>query len=374
LTTTTKTVKVATKLEHELLAAAVVGAISPSVIEPKELSKIGRIVHAGIIQLIQQGLNVPIRLSTLFTHCISNLGAPESETKDFLRTIHTLTKSRDTTVLLKVAKEKETLVNILNEASKQLGNGTVELRKFNELVDKQKEGLEPVKSLAEIHQDYRGEPTEGYNIRSLPSISSCTSGVQGVWIIGGEPGVGKSTLSLQVAIEVQTEAPVIYYDLDGTGEQWMCYRVTQAVGKERFQDATNNLYYRSSISSLDSDLLSVPAPALLVIDSIQTLPLHILHRRSTLDQWLTTFKSIANKGYTVLLISEMNRNAYGDVKISSYKESGGIEYAGSMCAQLHETEGGMLEFHCVKNRHGPKKGHIATLVRNDQYPFWMEEV
>lgn len=369
-----KTTKISPKLEHELIAAVVRGACSPTIVDQKELSKIGRIIHSAITQLAQKGIEAPFKLSTIYTHSISNLGAPKEESRLFLHTVQAVYNTKDNQALGRIAQEKTTLVGILNEASKQLGSGVVELRKFNELVDKQQEGAEVVKSLAELHKDYKGEPEEGIPIHSLPSISSCTRGLQGVWVIGGEPGVGKSTFGLQIGVEVQKSIPVIYYDLDGTGEQWTCYRVAHMVGEENFNDSTEKLFYRSSITSLDSDLLSTPPPAMLVIDSLQTLPLHVLQRRATLDQWMSTFKGICNKGYLVLLISELNRNAYGDVKMSAYKESGGIEYAGSMCAQLHETDGGMLEFHIVKNRHGPKKGHVATLVRNNQYPFWLEEV
>jgi hypothetical protein len=367
----TKLVKVATKLEHELLAAIVKGAASPSIVDPKELSKIGRIVHNAIVQLSQNGLTAPFKLTTVFTHCISNLGAPEQDLRMFLNTVSSIAGSKDQKVLLKVAKQKETLVGILNEASKQLGSGTVELRKFNEIVEKNREAGDVPKPLAETHKDYDGEPEQGIMCESLPTIMSVSRGVQGVWIIGAMEGVGKSTLGLQLAIEVQEKIPVLYYDVDGTGEQWVCYRVTQAVGKGQFEEATKNLYYRPSIASLDADLLAYKAPAMIVIDSIQTLPYEAKHRRSSVDSWLNTFKALTNKGYTVLVISELSREG-------QYKESSGINYAGALNAELEEVEPGVegsdIRFIVKKNRHGPRKGHIATLTRNQQCPFWLEEI
>jgi hypothetical protein len=365
----TKLVKVATKLEHELLAAVVRGAASPSIVDAKELSKIGRIVHNAITQLMQNGLQAPIKLATVFTHCISNLGAPEADTRDFLRAIQTAYASKDHQVLLKVAKEKETLVGLLNEASKQLGSGTVELRKFSEIVEKNREAGEAPRSLAEIHKDYDGEPEAGVMVASLPGIMEITRGVQGVWIIGGREGVGKSTLGLQIAIEVQQHMPVLYYDVDGTGEQWTCYRVTQAVGQEGFEAATANMFYRPFIGSLDSDLMGYKAPAMIVVDSIQTLPYEAKHRRSSVDSWLNTFKALTNKGYIVLIISELSREG-------EYKESSGINYAGALNAEIRasEQDEGLLEFWIKKNRHGPRKGHVATLTRNQEHPFWLEEI
>lgn len=359
----TKTVKVAAKLEHELLAAVVRGAASPSIVDPKELSKIGRIVHASIIQLVKNGVETPIRLSTIYTDCISNRGAPEQDTKDFLRVIQEVYQSKDQQVLLKIAKEKEAVVSILNEASKQLSAGDVQLRKFAELAEKHQPG-EKLTPMAELPE---GEPPYGLELESLPTISAAARGVQGVWIIGGREGVGKSTLALQMAIELQHKHRVLYYDADGTGEQWMKYRIQQAVGKDRYDNASKNLYYRSTIETLDSDLSVAPAPAILVVDSIQTLPYNVNQRRSSVDGWLNTFKALSNKGYITLLISELSREG-------EYKESSGINYAGSLNLELQDSEDGALQVIIKKNRHGPKRGHVSTLVRNAQYPYWWEEV
>ena len=159
---------------------------------------------------------------------------------------------------------------------------------------------------------------------------------------------------------------MLYYDVDGTSEVWTRYRIEQAVGKDNYEDASANLYYRSDISSLDADLIAVPAPAALVIDSIQTLPYEVSNRRSSVDGWLNTFKKLSQKGYTILIVSELSREG-------EYKESSGINYAGALNVLLEETEGG-LAFYIKKNRHGPAKGHITTLVRNDEHPYWLEEL
>jgi len=274
--------------------------------------------------------------------------------------------TKDHKVLLKVAKEKETLVKILNEASKQLSSGDVGLRKFTEITEKQQTASEPPKSMSEKFKDYDGEPIEGMPLISLPVISKAARGVQGVWVLGGFEGVGKSTLALQVALDLQSHSKVLYYDIDGTGEQWMVYRVSQAVGKENFEDSTKNVFYRESIEALDSDLIMFPPPAVLVIDSIQTLPYQVQQRRSSVDGWLNTFKALTNKGYVIILISELSREG-------EYKESSGINYAGTVNIELQEDQD-MLAVNFKKNRHGPQKGHITSLVRNAQYPYRLEEV
>jgi len=365
MTTKTKLVKVSSGLEIELLAAVVRGACSPSIVNEKEISKVARVVHRAITDLGKQGIGAPFSLSTVYIHAISNLGAPEQETKDFLRHIQSLYKTTDHKALIKIAKEKEALVGILNEASKQLSSGEVELRKFGEITEKHAQAGEELKSLADLGE---GEPPMGIELASLPTISDAARGVQGVWVIGGFEGIGKSTLGLQIAIELQQHLKVLYYDVDGTGEIWMRYRIQQAVGKERYKDASANIFYRGTISSLDSDLISVPAPAAIVVDSIQTLPYDVNLRRSSVDRWLNTFKALTGKGYTVLIISELSRE--GD-----YKESSGINYAGALNMVLESDDGGdSLRVLFKKNRHGPKKGHITTLTRSAQYPYWLEEV
>jgi len=360
----TKLVKVATKLEHELLAAVVRGAASPSIVNEKELSKIGRIVHASIISLSKNGLTPPFKLGTIFTDCIGNRGAPEEDLRAYLTELYHIGNSQDTAVLAKLAKQKEALVSILNEASKQLSSGDVSLRKFSELAEKQQDAGEKLTPMSAVEP---GEPPMGIELESLPAISAAARGVQGMWIIGGLEGVGKSTLALQIAIELQEHNPLLYYDVDGTSEVWTRYRIEQAVGKESYEDAARNIYYRAAIDGLDSDLISTPAPAAIVVDSIQTLPYEVSNRRSSVDGWLNTFKKLTQKGYTVLIISELSREG-------EYKESSGINYAGALNMVLEQDEGEMLRVIFKKNRHGPRKGHITTLARNAQYPYWLEEV
>ncbi len=359
----TKLVKVSSKLEIELLAAVVKGAASPTIVNEKELSKEGRIVHRAITQLAKSGLEPPFRLSTIFTHAVGNLGGPPETIEPYLKTVQEVAGSRDTAILSKLAKQKEALVTILNEASKQLSSGDVKLRKFSELAEKQQEAGEKLTPMSEVEP---GEPPMGIQLDSLPAISQAARGVQGMWIVGGEAGIGKSTLALQLAVELQGEMKTLYYDIDGTSEVWTRYRIEQAVGRENYEDASKNIYYRGAIDNLDGDLISIQPPAALVIDSIQTLPYEVNNRRSSVDGWLNTFKKLTQKGYTVLVVSELSREG-------EYKESSGINYAGTVNMLLEEDEGGSIRVIFKKNRHSPKKGHITTLVRDDEHPYWLTE-
>jgi len=194
---------------------------------------------------------------------------------------------------------------------------------------------------------------------------------------GGDPGVGKSTLAFQLALEMNEHMDVLYYDLDGTGLEWFIERGRSIYGStSKFKNSTANVYVRSGIATLDSDLMRFKSPALLIIDSLQTLPTNLFHRRSSLDKWLIDFKAIHKRGFTVILVSEVGRNSYGEPGLDSFKETGEIEYACSFGCILTgdpEEEDEPVEFHIVKNRHSKRKGHILDLERDERKVFWFVE-
>jgi DNA repair protein RadA/Sms len=87
----------------------------------------------------------------------------------------------------------------------------------------------------------------------------------GVVLVGGDPGIGKSTLLLQVAASVSLTLPVLYV----TGEESAAQVAMRA---KRLNVATAHLRLLPEIR-LESVLASIEreSPALVVIDSIQTL-------------------------------------------------------------------------------------------------------
>ena len=171
--------------------------------------------------------------------------------------------------------------------------------------------------------------------------------------------------------------PVLYYDLDGTGTDWFIERGRKIYeSTKRFKKHTDKIFVRNGIATMDTDLMRIKPPALIVIDSLQTLPTNLFHRRSSLDKWLVDFKAIHKKGFTIILVSEVGRNSYGDPGLDAFKETGEIEYACSFGCILNgdpEEEDEPIEFHIVKNRHSKKKGHLLDLERDDKKVFWFNE-
>jgi DNA repair protein RadA/Sms len=87
----------------------------------------------------------------------------------------------------------------------------------------------------------------------------------GVVLIGGDPGIGKSTLLLQALSGLANEYPVVYVSGEESGEQ-------VALRAQRLQLSSEGLQLLTEISlERIIESLSKAAPRIAVIDSIQTL-------------------------------------------------------------------------------------------------------
>lgn len=83
-------------------------------------------------------------------------------------------------------------------------------------------------------------------------------------LVGGEPGIGKSTLALQVALQLK-QVPVLYISGEES-EQQIKMRADRISGK-------NDSFYVLTETSLENifEQIKTLTPSLLIIDSIQTL-------------------------------------------------------------------------------------------------------
>ena len=84
-------------------------------------------------------------------------------------------------------------------------------------------------------------------------------------LIGGEPGIGKSTLLLQLASRVKTEGAVLYVSGEESAEQ------IKQRGRRLKIDLDRPLVFTSSRLEEILPVLSDNKPSLIIIDSIQTL-------------------------------------------------------------------------------------------------------
>jgi len=373
-----KKIRLAEELEQNLLQAARLGVIPIEDLDPEEFSKKAKAVYLAINHLFKKRVPPPLKVESIQLAASSLLGIPKGSVTRYLADISSTDPGAEVRTILRSAREKSLLVSLLNEAGSQLATGDLRLSDLGRLIDKGVGSGDPIKSFSSQVVDKFPVPPKGFSLGSLKKISEITNGLFGIWVIGGEPGLGKSTLSFQIALDVAKNHPVAYYDLDGTGEAYVLDRARQIFRNnvKDFKRSTNQFYFRPSIVSLESDLAFLKPPALLVLDSVQTLPTSIKYSKQSLDDWLKRFKGIAQKGFAILLVSEKARSEYGEANLSGYKGSGDIEYAGTMCVQLLEDpdDNELVQFHIMKNRHGRDKGHITNLERDDKRVFWFEEV
>lgn len=364
--------KLALDLEKSLLKAVIEGFAPCTVMSPEEVSKEGRAILKSVRYLQDNGATTPIPPVNVFLAATNSFGADKDSLRDYLKSFKNLKLGKDAAALARACRHKELLVSLMNVAAKQLSDGTFDVQELFHLMN-QSEGInETLEPIASILPHYSSPPV-GNPIISFPTIDACTHGLQGIWVLGGDPGIGKSTLAWQLMID--SKLPAIYYDLDGTGLAWMIDRTKAIFPNTDLTGILQNVHYQDTIRTLDANLMAVKPPALLIIDSVQTLPTNILHRRTSLDKWIVTFKEIAKRGYTFILISELNRSSYGEAQMGGYKETGELEYAGSVCAHLvGEDPDYPLKFYIKKNRHGTKNGLIAQLERDQQRKFWFNEI
>ena len=84
-------------------------------------------------------------------------------------------------------------------------------------------------------------------------------------LLGGEPGIGKSTLILQICDKIKTDGKILYISGEESGKQIKLRADRLGVKKD-------NLLFLSetNIENIESNILSI-TPKLVIIDSIQTM-------------------------------------------------------------------------------------------------------
>ena len=373
-----KLIKIAPDLEKALLYGVIHGHCAPEIINVEELSKRGKAVYAAVDQLFKKGAKPPFKHRSLVLAAVHLNGVERDSIESYLGSIAEHETGQEVGAILRSARDKAVLINLVNKAGEQLASGDLRVSDLSGILTQDRHSA-PLRSVSESLGKRWSHPPKGIEIQCLPAITNITNGLMGIWVIAGEPGLGKSTLVWQIALDVSPEVPVIYYDLDGTGFEYFLDRTRQIYDNNivRTKKRTKNIFFRSSILTLDEDLSTVRPPAVIVIDSPQTLPIGIRFSKETLDNWLRRFKELSQKGYSFLMTSEKARSQYGEATMGGFKGTGDIEYGATMGAHIlgyeDDEESTQVKFIIVKNRHGKKKGHVIDLERDEKKTFWWKE-
>ena len=129
-------------------------------------------------------------------------------------------------------------------------------------------GGNSVHSLAEL--EGRSEPRFGTGLDELDRVLGGGLVSGSVTLIGGDPGIGKSTLLLQAAASLSTSRPVLYISGEESLEQVSLRARRLGVAEHPLQLAAETCVERML------EIADKFKPAVLVVDSIQTMFTEIL--------------------------------------------------------------------------------------------------
>lgn len=369
-----KVVPLSDGLEKLVLCAAMRGLVPHTDILPDELSKLGAVIHKAVAHLRSYD-NAPDELPAASVQAAAAdiIGADHREVGAFIRAANSLCAGQEAGDLLRTVRKKVALVEILNEAGNQLASGSIDLGKIGSVLDGDDDTAGALLSAADLLADGLPEEPRGLALKSLPLLTEASGGLMGMWAIASEAGVGKSTLAVQLAVDYGRVGPVLYYDMEN-GPEVMLYRIGKRFkgNVEQARLASRNIYFRESIRTLTDDLRSLKGRrCLVVVDSLQKLPTNAEHRRVSLDLWVHRFERLKKQGHTVVLISEKNREEYGQASQRGFKETGEIEYSADLGFHLVQEKGfpNMSQLVIVKNRHRPVLGSICALERVNGFRF-----
>lgn len=336
-----------------------------------ELSKLGAAIHAGVVAL--GGNERPTR-DAIVTYCADVVGLNKAEIKAYIQDVERDNVGKSAADILQAVRDKQAILELINEATGQLQKSRPDLALLSGLLTADRAGSGSVAPVAELIKDGLPDPPHGLQLASLKQLTKYTGGIIGMWALAGEPKVGKSTLAWQIGIDVGRHTPVIYYDFEnGFATVMDRTRSIYQGNLSAIKDAMARIYYRDNIRTLDRDLNSVPAPALVIIDSVQKLPGSVEFRRQGIDRWVHRLEALKKRGYSVLLVSEVGRAFYGDeAYVGAFKESGEIEYSADMGAHLIPESGELVSLNIVANRHRKHKGVASMLQR--KHDWWFKEL
>lgn len=352
-------------IEHVLLRGVMEGAFRAHNVNDKELSNEGRIVFEAIKRFLHAHPNEVPTIDVIKLNAVE-LGLT-TDNFEYFTGLRRVPTGKGVEQAVDIARRRMLLDRLMEKAGAQVADSKFNPSELRDILD----SFETLDKLEPIGFD-GVDPPSGVPLKTFPMISEATNGLMGFWTIGGEPGLGKTALAWQIAMEYSRDSAsnVLYYDLDSTGRAWLQHRTFLACNRDekKARAYLSRIYHRPSIYSLEDDLRRIRPPALVVVDSIQTLPSKSGQKRETLDRWLARFKMKVGEGYTVLAVSEKNRESYDTrPSMKDFKESGEIEYACSVGIMLKgdpDNYDPNIEVHLVKNRHGAKKGRVCYIVRD----------
>ena len=370
-----KDIPLSADLERVVLSALLSGGLAPEGLRGGELSKAGRVVLEAVKRIGADGGRPPYDSSAIALLAVNVLGGEREEVAAVLADVGRSTGGSGAATVLNQVAERRLLADVLNSVSEQLTVGKLDLVGLRGLLDSHQTSGGDLVPVADMLAGGFPDPPSFLPLRSLPMLTQRVGGLYGLWAIAGEPKIGKSTISWQLAIEAGQTMPVLYYDFENGFPVLMSrIRTVYDDNLEKVRRATKQIFYRPTINTLDTDLSRTPPPAFIVVDSVQKLPVSDRYQREGLDRWVHRLETVKKQGYTMLMVSEVPKSYYGAINpsLGANKASGEIEFSADTGFHLLKHPDG-VELHVVANRHGPYVGRVSVL-RRTHGGWWMEEI
>lgn len=342
-------------IEYGLVRALLSGDIPPDLLEDYDLGDTGGMVLKTVKGMVDEGATPPFTMRLIQLGASKIFGADGEVVGKFLRKAEKAPGDKNLDKMIGVVRNRTVLTELVNEAGEQIRRGDLDSLKFHGILDRESKD----RKLISIAETYKKAPRipDGWPIHSIPKLHDIAGGLMGLWVIGGESGIGKSVLAMQLALEAAKHVDVLFEDVDGTGIDELSERIYKVAGNmSGFKKMTKRLYIKDSLTSLNSDLMVIKPPALIVFDSIQSIASGKKTKFETVNEWVDRAKQLRKKGYTVVMTSEVPRESYGTDKkgLAAFKTSGDIEYAASFAIRLYGDPmdyNEPVDLEILKNRH-----------------------
>ncbi len=249
----------------------------------------------------------------------------------------------------------------------------------------------------------RGGKLIGFDVPCFPELTKYMKGIRGMIGLGAPPKIGKSTLAVQIASEVAAQKyPVLYYDFENGYNRIVLKLISRTAqvhpdhiqlgtadyadkiqrSKVQVEEQSRTLFIENDRRLNEDVILSHIRrvkeqtghdKVLIVIDSVQKLPMNLMNRREGIDSWIRFLENIRdNENASLIVISELARSGYDQCGIGSWKESGDLEYSFDHMMQFKrknpdDPEGTDMVLNMIASRE-LESGEIATyrVIK----PYW----
>jgi replicative DNA helicase len=236
----------------------------------------------------------------------------------------------------------------------------------------------------------------------IKKLDTFLGGLQeGVHILGAEPGMGKTTLTLQIASKVAERFPAIFVSFEETLNRLALKALCQQASLEmkRYADGYGEIEkLRQSVQEFGyrlKPLYLIEGTSRLTVAQLKAKGLQAMARHKAdqclividyLQRWaasrgnfndfrhvvgslISELRELANRLHSpVLVISSQNRGGQGSGNLTSFKESGDLEYSADSALLLIKGEGNPtpparpVSLKIAKNRFGDI-GEIKLIFR-----------